>query len=223
MRPVRWPRQNARRGCKGLQDGVAMLRPGIGRVVAACLLATLARRARGSSASRCRNPSSPMPRFRASPMPASGATRCRRTSSRSCRRTCRAWRAWRRDRRWRWAGRSSSTWPCRGAPRMARSARGCWSAGRSAETARRFEVVTGVSAGALIAPYAFLGPSYDRQLAELWTNFDAEMVATPAGAGRPARRRGDRGYRAAARSHRQARRPQDAPPDRPASIAAAGC
>ena len=43
----------------------------------------------------------------------------------------------------------------------------------------RFEVVTGVSAGALIAPYAFLGPSYDRQLAELWTDFDADLVAAP--------------------------------------------
>ncbi len=42
-----------------------------------------------------------------------------------------------------------------------------------------FEVVTGVSAGALIAPYAFLGPSYDRQLAELWTTFDSSSVATP--------------------------------------------
>lgn len=42
----------------------------------------------------------------------------------------------------------------------------------------RFEVVTGVSAGALIAPYAFLGPSYDRQLAELWQNFDSSSVAT---------------------------------------------
>jgi Patatin-like phospholipase len=43
----------------------------------------------------------------------------------------------------------------------------------------RFEVVTGVSAGALIAPYAFLGAGYDRQLAELWTSFDASSVATP--------------------------------------------
>ncbi|MFZ1103007.1 MAG: patatin-like phospholipase family protein [Hyphomicrobiaceae bacterium] len=43
----------------------------------------------------------------------------------------------------------------------------------------RFEVVTGVSAGALIAPYAFLGPRYDAQLAELWTEFDAKMVFTP--------------------------------------------
>jgi hypothetical protein len=42
-----------------------------------------------------------------------------------------------------------------------------------------FEVVTGVSAGALIAPYAYLGPRYDSQLAELWTNFDSSSVATP--------------------------------------------
>jgi hypothetical protein len=43
----------------------------------------------------------------------------------------------------------------------------------------KFEVVTGVSAGALIAPYAFLGPSYDGKLAELWTKFDSQMLATP--------------------------------------------
>jgi hypothetical protein len=43
----------------------------------------------------------------------------------------------------------------------------------------RFEVVTGVSAGALIAPYAFLGPGYDPQLEELWTTFDTRMLATP--------------------------------------------
>jgi Patatin-like phospholipase len=43
----------------------------------------------------------------------------------------------------------------------------------------RFEVVTGVSAGALIAPYAFLGPGYDGLLTELWTNFDSSSVATP--------------------------------------------
>jgi hypothetical protein len=43
----------------------------------------------------------------------------------------------------------------------------------------RFEVVTGVSAGALIAPYAFLGPGYDALLSELWNNFDANSVVTP--------------------------------------------
>src|SRR5262249_48016802 len=35
----------------------------------------------------------------------------------------------------------------------------------------RFEVVTGVSAGALIAPFAFLGPAYDRQLIAMWTRY----------------------------------------------------
>jgi len=35
----------------------------------------------------------------------------------------------------------------------------------------RFEVVTGVSAGALIAPFAFLGPAYDRQLVTMWTRY----------------------------------------------------
>jgi patatin-like phospholipase len=43
----------------------------------------------------------------------------------------------------------------------------------------KFEVVTGVSAGALIAPYAFLGPGYDPQLTELWTTLDSRMVVTP--------------------------------------------
>jgi hypothetical protein len=34
-----------------------------------------------------------------------------------------------------------------------------------------FEFVTGISAGALIAPFAFLGPAYDRQLEEIWTQY----------------------------------------------------
>ena len=39
------------------------------------------------------------------------------------------------------------------------------------ETGQRpeFELVTGISAGALIAPFAFLGPSYDPQLRALFT------------------------------------------------------
>jgi hypothetical protein len=43
----------------------------------------------------------------------------------------------------------------------------------------RFEVVTGVSAGALIAPFAFLGPEYDRQLREIWTKYETNDLATP--------------------------------------------
>jgi hypothetical protein len=42
-----------------------------------------------------------------------------------------------------------------------------------------FEVVTGVSAGALIAPFAFLGSRYDRQLREIWTKYETDDLATP--------------------------------------------
>jgi hypothetical protein len=38
----------------------------------------------------------------------------------------------------------------------------------------RFEVVTGVSAGALIAPFAFLGPAFDKELAAMWTHYDTD-------------------------------------------------
>src|SRR6476660_4956865 len=37
----------------------------------------------------------------------------------------------------------------------------------------RFEIVTGVSAGALIAPFAFLGPAYDKDLTDMWTHYGA--------------------------------------------------
>jgi predicted acylesterase/phospholipase RssA len=45
-------------------------------------------------------------------------------------------------------------------------------------TAKRpqFDLVTGVSAGALIAPFAFLGAEYDRQLSEIFTRYDAENL-----------------------------------------------
>lgn len=42
----------------------------------------------------------------------------------------------------------------------------------------QFEVVTGVSAGAIIAPFAFLGPAYDRQLAEIWTEYGTSELLT---------------------------------------------
>ncbi len=44
----------------------------------------------------------------------------------------------------------------------------------------RFDVVTGVSTGALIAPFAFLGPAYDGTLAKLYTGDGAGGVAEPA-------------------------------------------
>jgi predicted acylesterase/phospholipase RssA len=46
-----------------------------------------------------------------------------------------------------------------------------------------FSVVTGVSAGALIAPYAFLGPEWDRQLADAYTSGRAENLLQPRGFG----------------------------------------
>jgi predicted acylesterase/phospholipase RssA len=39
-----------------------------------------------------------------------------------------------------------------------------------------FDLVTGISAGALIAPFAFLGPEYDKQLAGLFTAYDADQI-----------------------------------------------
>ncbi len=39
-----------------------------------------------------------------------------------------------------------------------------------------FRSVTGVSTGALIAPFAFLGPDYDKTLTQLYTAMDAEHV-----------------------------------------------
>lgn len=42
-----------------------------------------------------------------------------------------------------------------------------------------FEVVSGVSAGALIAPFAFLGPAYDRQLKEIYTLYSTKDILKP--------------------------------------------
>jgi predicted acylesterase/phospholipase RssA len=43
----------------------------------------------------------------------------------------------------------------------------------------QFAVVTGVSAGALIAPYAFLGPEWDQQLTDAYTGGRAEHLLQP--------------------------------------------
>jgi hypothetical protein len=42
-----------------------------------------------------------------------------------------------------------------------------------------FEVVTGVSAGAIIAPFAYLGSSEDDTLHTIWTQYKPDQVATP--------------------------------------------
>jgi predicted acylesterase/phospholipase RssA len=44
-----------------------------------------------------------------------------------------------------------------------------------------FKLVTGVSTGALTAPFAFLGPAYDRQLEEVYTTLSAKDVMQPRG------------------------------------------
>jgi hypothetical protein len=41
-----------------------------------------------------------------------------------------------------------------------------------------FEVVTGVSAGAIIAPFAYLGTRYDGALREIWTKYQTSQIAT---------------------------------------------
>lgn len=42
-----------------------------------------------------------------------------------------------------------------------------------------FEVVTGVSAGAIIAPFAFLGPKHDPDLKVIWTEYkESEVITT---------------------------------------------
>lgn len=41
-----------------------------------------------------------------------------------------------------------------------------------------FDIVTGVSAGAIIAPFAFLGPRYDQQLREVWTQYSTSQLIT---------------------------------------------
>jgi len=47
----------------------------------------------------------------------------------------------------------------------------------------QFSVVTGVSAGALLAPYGFLGPEWDKQLTDAYTSGRAEHLLRPRGLG----------------------------------------
>jgi predicted acylesterase/phospholipase RssA len=46
-----------------------------------------------------------------------------------------------------------------------------------AGTRPQFKLVTGVSTGALIAPFAFLGPAYDGKLKEIYTNISLKDIA----------------------------------------------
>ncbi len=51
----------------------------------------------------------------------------------------------------------------------------------AAGTRPEFKMVTGVSTGALIAPFAFLGPDYDAALREVYTTMTAARVFKPRG------------------------------------------
>lgn len=42
-----------------------------------------------------------------------------------------------------------------------------------------FEQVTGVSAGSIIAPFAYLGPEYDPQLKQIWTQYRTDQLVVP--------------------------------------------
>ena len=58
-----------------------------------------------------------------------------------------------------------------------------WSDLRAQTSRPQFSVVTGVSAGALIAPYAFLGSAWDDQLIEVYTSGRAEHLLQSRGLG----------------------------------------
>ena len=45
-------------------------------------------------------------------------------------------------------------------------------------TRPQFQLVTGISAGALIAPFAFLGSGYDGPLREIWTQYETSELIT---------------------------------------------
>lgn len=46
-----------------------------------------------------------------------------------------------------------------------------------------FEIVTGVSAGAIIAPFAYLGPRYDKVLTQIWTEVNVKDLFVSQGLG----------------------------------------
>ncbi len=47
-----------------------------------------------------------------------------------------------------------------------------------ADTRPKFKLVTGISTGALIAPFAFLGPQYDQKLREAYTTISTKDIAS---------------------------------------------
>ncbi len=67
----------------------------------------------------------------------------------------------------------------------------------------QFKVVTGISTGALIAPFAFLGSDYDNELAAVYTSVIPEGYFQPAQHAVGVDRRRARRYHAAVRAYRK--------------------
>src|SRR5260370_42479479 len=76
---------------------------------------------------------------------------------------------------WKGSRRSQTFSLSPAAPKTARLALVGWS---DAGTRPPFDLVTGVSSGALIAPFAFLGREHDRQLREIFTKYGRKDVFT---------------------------------------------
>lgn len=51
--------------------------------------------------------------------------------------------------------------------------------GRNVAIDLNLRYVTGVSAGAIIAPFAYLGPDYDPQIKEIWTQIHSDQLVVP--------------------------------------------
>ena len=84
--------------------------------------------------------------------------------------------------RWERAGRPADGVPINALALSGGGPDGAFAAGLLngwSETGTRpeFDLVTGISVGALIAPFAFLGPDYDHALRTIFTEFGAEDVA----------------------------------------------
>ncbi len=69
---------------------------------------------------------------------------------------------------------STITWRFPAGERTARLAPDCW--WTAAGTRPEFTIVTGISTGAIIAPFAFLGETYDAQLKEIYTNYATKDI-----------------------------------------------
>ena len=94
---------------------------------------------------------------------------------------CAASRSTARARATRARCRRRCSWPSRAAATTARSPPGLLNGWTAAGTRPEFKLVTGISTGALIAPFAFLGPKYDATLKEVYTTITPKDVIEPRG------------------------------------------